>query len=116
VFVHPNPREPFGIGPLEAMASGVPLVAPDAGGLLSYANDTNAWLAEPTGEAFAGAVRGACRPGAERDARLTRARETAAGYTWPNVTRTIFELYDRLHNNPAIPRRVVSRHVDAICP
>ena len=26
VFVHPNPREPFGIGPLEAMASGLPLV------------------------------------------------------------------------------------------
>jgi alpha-1,6-mannosyltransferase len=116
VFVHPNPREPFGIGPLEAMASGVPLVAPASGGLLSYANDTNAWLAEPTGEAFAHAVRAACRPGPDRDARLTRARETAAGYTWPNVTRTIFELYDRLHNNFAIPREVVSRHVDAICP
>jgi len=119
VFVHPNPREPFGIGPLEAMASGVPLVAPAAGGLLSYANDTNAWLAEPTGEAFARAVRAACQAGPEREDRLTRARETAAGYTWPNVTRTIFELYDRLHqlhNDPAVPRRVVSRHVDAICP
>jgi glycosyltransferase involved in cell wall biosynthesis len=116
VFVHPNPREPFGIGPLEAMASGVPLVAPAAGGLLSYANDTNAWLAEPTGEAFARAVRVACQAGPERDARLTRARETAAGYTWPNVTRTIFELYDRLHNTPVVPSRVVSRHVDAICP
>jgi glycosyltransferase involved in cell wall biosynthesis len=116
VFVHPNPREPFGIGPLEAMASGVPLVAPAAGGLLSYANDTNAWLAEPTGEAFARAVRAACQPGPDRDGRLTRARETAAGYTWPNVTRTIFELYDRLHNNPVVPSRVVSRHVDAICP
>jgi alpha-1,6-mannosyltransferase len=116
VFVHPNPREPFGIGPLEAMASGVPLVAPAAGGLLSYANFTNAWLAEPTGEAFARAVRAACQPGPERDARLTSARETAAGYTWPNVTRTIFELYDQLHDNFAIPRRVVSRHADATCP
>lgn len=96
VFVHPNPREPFGIGPLEAMASGVPLVAPAAGGLLSYANEANAWLAEPAGEAFARAVRAACQTGPDRDARLTRARETAAGYTWPNVTRRIFELYDRL--------------------
>jgi alpha-1,6-mannosyltransferase len=116
VFVHPNPREPFGIGPLEAMASGTPLVAPAAGGLLSYANDTNAWLAEPTGEAFARAVRAACQPGPDRDARLTRARETAAGYTWPNVTRAIFELYDQLHSNPVVPRRVVSRHADATCP
>jgi alpha-1,6-mannosyltransferase len=116
VFVHPNPREPFGIGPLEAMASGVPLVAPAAGGLLSYANDTNAWLAEPEGEAFASAVRAACQPGPERDARLTRARETAAGCTWPNVTRTIFELYDRLHDNSAVPRGIVSHHADATCP
>ena len=116
VFVHPNPREPFGIGPLEAMASGVPLVAPAAGGLLSYANDTNAWLAEPTGEAFARAVRVASQPGPDRDTRLTRARETAAGYTWPNVTRTIFELYDQLHDNFAVTRRVVSRHADATCP
>ena len=30
VFVHPNPKEPFGIGPLEAMASGVPVVVPNA--------------------------------------------------------------------------------------
>jgi phosphatidylinositol alpha 1,6-mannosyltransferase len=116
VFVHPNPREPFGIGPLEAMASGVPLVAPASGGLLSYASDANAWLAGPGGEAFARAVRAACQPGPDRDARLTRARETAAGYTWSNVTRTIFELYDRLHNKFAAPRQVVSRHADAICP
>jgi alpha-1,6-mannosyltransferase len=116
VFVHPNPREPFGIGPLEAMASGVPLVAPSAGGLLSYANDTNAWLAEPTGEAFSRAVRAANQTGPDRDARLTRARDTAAGYTWPNVTRTIFELYDQLHDNFAVPRRIVSRHADATCP
>jgi glycosyltransferase involved in cell wall biosynthesis len=29
VLVHPNPREPFGIAPLEAMASGLPIVGPD---------------------------------------------------------------------------------------
>ena len=55
VFVHPNPREPFGIAPLEAMASGVPIVAPNAGGILSYATDENIWLVEPTGENFASA-------------------------------------------------------------
>ena len=56
VFVHPNPREPFGIAPLEAMASGVPVVAPNAGGILSYATDENIWLVEPTGENFASAI------------------------------------------------------------
>jgi hypothetical protein len=50
-------------------------------------------------------VHAACQPGPDREARLARARETAAGYTWPNVTRAIFELYDQLHNNPVVPRR-----------
>src|SRR5262249_35787059 len=36
-FVHTNPNEPFGIAPLEALASGLPLVAPNAGGVVSYA-------------------------------------------------------------------------------
>ena len=44
VFVHPNPKEPFGIGPLEAMASGLPTVIPNAGGLLFYATEENSWL------------------------------------------------------------------------
>ena len=44
VFVHPNPKEPFGIAPLEAMASGVPVVAPNSGGILSYATDENIWM------------------------------------------------------------------------
>ena len=49
VFIHPNPREPFGIGPLEAMASGVPVVVPNAGGVLEYATNANAWLAAARG-------------------------------------------------------------------
>ena len=57
VFVHPNPKEPFGIAPLEAMASGVPTVVPNAGGLLFYANDENTWLVEPAAEQFANAIK-----------------------------------------------------------
>src|SRR6478672_1637263 len=56
-FVHTNPNEPFGIAPLEALASGIPLVAPNAGGVLSYANNTNSWLTEPMGENYAAAIR-----------------------------------------------------------
>ncbi len=59
VFVHPNPREPFGIGPLEAMASGVPVVLPDAGGVLSYAAARTRGSPRPTAAAFAGAIRAA---------------------------------------------------------
>ena len=95
VFVHPNPREPFGIGPLEAMASRVPVVVPSAGGVLSYANPTNAWLAEPVGASFAHAVRSAVlRPS---EARLAAAGETARQLDWSRVASRFFKLYDDLH-------------------
>ncbi len=54
IFVHPNPKEPFGIAPLEAMASGVPTVAPNAGGLLSYATDKNMWFVRGESGKFCG--------------------------------------------------------------
>lgn len=95
VFVHPNPREPFGIGPLEAMASRVPVVLPSAGGVLSYANPGNAWLAEPVGESFAHAVNSVVsRPD---EARLAAARETARQLDWSRVASRFFQLYDELH-------------------
>ena len=93
VFVHPNPREPFGIGPLEAMASGVPVVAPRAGGVLEYATDENAWLAEPTADAFAVAVRSAARGDAGR---VAAARRTTSAFEWSRVTARYFALYDDL--------------------
>lgn len=96
-FLHPNPREPFGIAPLEAMASGLPLVAPNAGGVLSYANSENAWLAEPNGEAFADAVRDVFSDDEVKWYRTTRACRTAEAYAWDKVTAEFFKLYDRLH-------------------
>jgi alpha-1,6-mannosyltransferase len=96
-FLHPNPREPFGIAPLEAMASGVPLVAPRAGGILSYADDDTAWLAPPEARAMAAALADALRPGPARERRLASARTRAAAFAWPRVCRAIFARYDALH-------------------
>src|SRR5215470_7959726 len=95
-FIHPNPREPFGIAPLEAMAAGLPLVAPSAGGVLSYADETNAWLAEPNGESFAAAARVIFSDPATRKDKLARARWTAQQYQWQVVADSFFQLYDEL--------------------
>jgi glycosyltransferase involved in cell wall biosynthesis len=95
-FIHPNPREPFGIAPLEAMAAGLPLVAPNAGGLLSYADETNAWLAEPNGESFAAAARAVFNDPATRKDKLAWARWTSRQYQWRVVTDSFFQLYDEL--------------------
>jgi alpha-1,6-mannosyltransferase len=95
-FIHQNPREPFGIAPLEAMAAGLPLVAPNAGGVLSYADETNAWLADPSGESFATAARAVFNDPAARKDRLARARWTAQQYQWRIVSDSFFQLYDEL--------------------
>ena len=99
VFVHPNPREPFGIAPLEAMASGVPTLAPNSGGILSYASNENAWLVEPTGENFARAVREIIDNENLRNSKIEKALETAQNNTREKSTDFLFETYDRIYED-----------------
>ena len=96
VFIHPNPKEPFGIAPLEAMASGVPTVAPNSGGILSYATNENAWLVEPTGEAFAAAIREVVDEEELRAAKIANALETARANTREASTDRLFGTYDKM--------------------
>lgn len=93
IFVHPNPREPFGIAPLEAMAAGLAVIAPNSGGLVSYANESNAWLANPNPEEFAAAARliRADAPGRRR--KTAAARATAEAFHWRHITTGLLQLY-----------------------
>jgi alpha-1,6-mannosyltransferase len=97
LFLHPNPAEPFGIAPLEAMASGLPLIAPDRGGITSYANENNAYLVPPSAKAFAQAVLLACQSSAETTRKAQAARETAEALSWSRVTESFLRLYEDLY-------------------
>ena len=96
VFVHPNPREPFGIAPLEAMASGLPLVAPNSGGVTSYANAENAWLMPPDERSFAAAVEDVVANASQRAHRVENALRTAEEFRWEVVASSFLDLYSQL--------------------
>jgi glycosyltransferase involved in cell wall biosynthesis len=103
VLVHPNPREPLGLAPLEAMATGLPVVAPASGGLLEYASSDNAWLTDPLPARFARAVeRVLGRPGLTAS-KVRHAQGIAANLDWRPVTTRYFELYDAIHFSRATP-------------
>jgi glycosyltransferase involved in cell wall biosynthesis len=96
-FVHTNPNEPFGIAPLEALASGIPLVAPNAGGVLSYANDTNAFIARPDAASFADAVVEVFADESRTTARVKQGVRTSSRYSWEASTDALFAIYDEMY-------------------
>lgn len=97
LFVHPNPREPFGIGPLEAMACGTPVVVPASGGVLTYATDENAWLAKPGADGLAEAWFACEADPLEAARRRNRALRDVQRFSWPSAATRYFDTYDTIH-------------------
>jgi alpha-1,6-mannosyltransferase len=96
LFLHPNPREPFGIAPLEAMASGLVLVAPNTGGVTEYANEGNAILTQPTAAAFAEAARTLLQNPELWAAKSRAAQETAAEFGVERTADAFLDLYQTI--------------------
>jgi glycosyltransferase involved in cell wall biosynthesis len=77
------------------MASGLALVAPDSGGVLSYADQSSAWLVRPDAASFANAIVEASNPDLRRE-RALAARRIAESFNWPIIANRLFDLFDHL--------------------
>ncbi len=97
VFIHPNPREPFGNVALEAMASGAAVLVPNSGGILAYANEQNAWTVAPTGAAFANAVREITGNEELRLMKTKKAIETAQNNTKEKAIEKLLATYNKMY-------------------
>lgn len=112
VFVHTGPYETFCQAVQEALASGLPTLAPDAGGPRDLVAPGRTGFLLPTDddEAFGDALRGAvCALAADpslRERLGAAARRSVLGRTWPVVCDELLGHYAEVCGRPAERRRV----------
>ena len=89
--------EGFSIPVVDAQGLGLPVVAVRAGALPEVAGEDGAWLAPPEdAAAFGAALVAAVTLGPERDARLARARELSARWSWDRSAQVLEAAWSQL--------------------
>jgi phosphatidylinositol alpha 1,6-mannosyltransferase len=94
VFVHPGEHETFCQAVQEAMASGLPVIAPDAGGPRDLVTPMQTGLLLPVGE-FEGKLNAAVdHLVADRPRYSTAARRSVLGRGWPSICDELLGHYE----------------------
>jgi glycosyltransferase-like protein len=98
VFAFPSTKEGFGLAALEALASGLPVVASDLDSLTTFLEDDRSALLVPVGdhEALAGALARLARSPATRSQLRAYGLRVAADYTWNRAAIEHERVYDGL--------------------
>ena len=92
-FVHANDAEPFGLITLEAMACGLPVVAPGSGGLAETADDAvGQTAARSAPEPFAEAIETLFARDVQALGRAARARAVSR-HSWDQVFERLMAIY-----------------------
>ncbi|CAA0110873.1 GDP-mannose-dependent alpha-mannosyltransferase [Mycolicibacterium vanbaalenii] len=96
VFVHPGEHETFCQAVQEAMASGLPVIAPDAGGPRDLVAPYRTGLLLPVGEFEARLPESVDHLVAERRRYSLAARRSVLGRTWPVICDELVAHYDEV--------------------
>jgi phosphatidylinositol alpha 1,6-mannosyltransferase len=106
VFAHPGPYETFGQSVQEAMASGVPVVAPAAGGPLDLVRAGTGHLIAPLdGAAFTAAIADLVHDSGRRARWGAAARAAVADHTWEVVGDQLIDHYAAVSGAVALAGR-----------
>ena len=90
-FVFPSVNEPYGLVPLEALASGLPVVCPNRGGVTEYSDSPAVRSVQPSPEEFADAILSLASEDREQLRRSARAQ--AERFSWENTFERQMEIY-----------------------
>lgn len=96
VLIFPSLDEGFGLPPLEAMASGTPVVASDAASIPEVVGTGGILLPPRSPADFADAVYRLITEGSFREATVQRGLAQAARFTWEESARRTYRVYREL--------------------
>ena len=110
VFVHTGPFETFGQTIQEAAASGLPVVAPAAGGPLDLVDEgvTGHLVPPGDGAALAAAVTSLATDGPSRATFGAAARRKVLGRSWSALTHELIGHYEAVIEKAATPARIAA--------
>ena len=96
VFCFPSFAESFGIPPIEAMGCGAAVICSDIPVLREVCGDAAVFCDPDDPQAFADAIRKVLDDAAYRGELTSRAKERAAGFTWPKCAQDTLGIYRRI--------------------
>ncbi len=97
LFVLPSIHEPFGLAPLEALASGVPVIATTIGGPVQILNEKCARFIAPfDGSKWSDVLGGLLENNNELISMKIEGAKLAKNYRWKNVMEQIIVVYEQM--------------------